>query len=246
MNPFVREMCEDPFDDTVRLVCADWLDENGDPELAEFVRLQVRIEVLERDRMATDGPVDELPAAHARARELCARNYETWCAGTPSEFTELYHYDETDYALTATVNLALRPTRVPDTSMCQLWLRRGFVGRVQFDTWEGWERHGAETALRFPATVWAVAVVAPRVRDDVASGFQYVYYRTVPDRRVDAYAGAVPGAVYDRLTGGSTAGPVFPCRLYQDAAAARADLTAAVTAETRHRAGLPRIPYKGV
>ncbi|HEY1190616.1 MAG TPA: TIGR02996 domain-containing protein, partial [Gemmata sp.] len=30
-----------PDEDTPRLVFADWLDENGDPERAEFVRAQI-------------------------------------------------------------------------------------------------------------------------------------------------------------------------------------------------------------
>src|SRR5688572_2816258 len=37
-----------PADDAPRLVYADWLDENGDPERAEFIRLQVEIDPLER------------------------------------------------------------------------------------------------------------------------------------------------------------------------------------------------------
>ena len=41
-EPFLRAICADPEDDTVRLVYADWLDENGDPDRAEFVRLQIR------------------------------------------------------------------------------------------------------------------------------------------------------------------------------------------------------------
>lgn len=37
-----------PDDDTARLVYADWLDENEQPERAEFIRAQVRLGVLER------------------------------------------------------------------------------------------------------------------------------------------------------------------------------------------------------
>lgn len=36
-------VCREPKEDTVRLAYADWLDENGDPERAEFVRLQVAL-----------------------------------------------------------------------------------------------------------------------------------------------------------------------------------------------------------
>jgi uncharacterized protein (TIGR02996 family) len=35
-----RAVCESPADDTPRLVYADWLDEHGQPERAEFIRLQ--------------------------------------------------------------------------------------------------------------------------------------------------------------------------------------------------------------
>ncbi len=40
-EPFLKAICENPDDDTVRLVYADWLEENGDPERAEFIRCQV-------------------------------------------------------------------------------------------------------------------------------------------------------------------------------------------------------------
>src|SRR5687768_16014249 len=35
-----RAVCEKPADDTPRLVYADWLEESGDPDRAEFIRLQ--------------------------------------------------------------------------------------------------------------------------------------------------------------------------------------------------------------
>ena len=38
-EPFVRAICANPDEDTVRLVYADWLDENGDPDRAAFIRL---------------------------------------------------------------------------------------------------------------------------------------------------------------------------------------------------------------
>ncbi len=39
----------DPGDDAPRLVYADWLDEHGEPERAEFIRVQIDL-----DRMAED------------------------------------------------------------------------------------------------------------------------------------------------------------------------------------------------
>jgi uncharacterized protein (TIGR02996 family) len=39
-DPFLRAIVEDPDDDAVRLIYADWLEENGQPERAEFIRIQ--------------------------------------------------------------------------------------------------------------------------------------------------------------------------------------------------------------
>jgi uncharacterized protein (TIGR02996 family) len=41
-DAFLRTIIENPDDDTPRLVFADWLEENGDPERAEFIRLQIQ------------------------------------------------------------------------------------------------------------------------------------------------------------------------------------------------------------
>lgn len=49
-EPFLRSICAEPEDDTVRLVYADWLEENGEPERAEFIRIQV-----ERARLRASG-----------------------------------------------------------------------------------------------------------------------------------------------------------------------------------------------
>jgi uncharacterized protein (TIGR02996 family) len=60
-----------PDDDTPRLVYADWLQENGDPERAEFIRIQIewfrRRERNEETRKLLD-----------RAKELLDANVGTW------------------------------------------------------------------------------------------------------------------------------------------------------------------------
>jgi uncharacterized protein (TIGR02996 family) len=40
---FLQAILENPDDDTPRLVYADWLDEHGEPERAEFIRIQCRL-----------------------------------------------------------------------------------------------------------------------------------------------------------------------------------------------------------
>src|SRR5262249_45999206 len=55
--------------DTPRLVYADWLQENGDPDRAEFIRLQVQLARLSEG----DGRQLEL-----RANDLLARHEDEW------------------------------------------------------------------------------------------------------------------------------------------------------------------------
>lgn len=40
----LRKVLEDPADDMPRLVLADWLEEHGEEERAEFIRVQVELE----------------------------------------------------------------------------------------------------------------------------------------------------------------------------------------------------------
>jgi uncharacterized protein (TIGR02996 family) len=80
---FIRAICEQPDDDTVRLVFADWLDENGEGERAEFIRVQCELATAVRDREASDrgftaGHVCNDPACRVcplrrRERELGTR-----------------------------------------------------------------------------------------------------------------------------------------------------------------------------
>jgi uncharacterized protein (TIGR02996 family) len=58
-----------PEDDLPRLVFADWLDEHGDPDRAEFIRLQIAL---------ARGQADEPAVAAARARELLAEHKPAW------------------------------------------------------------------------------------------------------------------------------------------------------------------------
>src|SRR5262245_12848054 len=58
-----------PDEDTPRLMYADWLDEHGQPERAEFIRIQC---APDADEVAAD-----------RAAELEERNRARWLVGLP-------------------------------------------------------------------------------------------------------------------------------------------------------------------
>jgi uncharacterized protein (TIGR02996 family) len=44
--PLLHAVAETPYDDAPRLVCADWLEEHGDPDRAEFIRVQCELEPM--------------------------------------------------------------------------------------------------------------------------------------------------------------------------------------------------------
>jgi uncharacterized protein (TIGR02996 family) len=72
-DAFLRDICDNPEDDTLRLVFADWLEEHGDPARAEFIRVQ-----CEAARLPDEDPrkVDLL----ARQQQLLDANREDWVA----------------------------------------------------------------------------------------------------------------------------------------------------------------------
>jgi len=63
-----------PADDLPRLVLADWLDENGQPERAEFVRIQVEVSHPTAD-------VERIRGLKKREAELLAEHENEWTGG---------------------------------------------------------------------------------------------------------------------------------------------------------------------
>jgi uncharacterized protein (TIGR02996 family) len=67
-NDFLHAIWKSPDDDTPRLIFVDWLDENGDPERAEFIRVQCRLERTPED--ADDPPeLEERSASTTRCQD---------------------------------------------------------------------------------------------------------------------------------------------------------------------------------
>jgi uncharacterized protein (TIGR02996 family) len=75
---FLDDIVANTDDDTPRLVYADWLEENGQPERAEFIRVQVELE-----RLPLDAP--GRPALEARAEDLLTESEERWLAPVPAQ-----------------------------------------------------------------------------------------------------------------------------------------------------------------
>src|SRR5688500_7506010 len=72
----LRAIIETPDDDAPRLVYADWLDEHGQPDQAEFIRLQ-----CERNRHPQSD--DHWKELGARCAQLLSANGHRWMRGVP-------------------------------------------------------------------------------------------------------------------------------------------------------------------
>jgi uncharacterized protein (TIGR02996 family) len=76
---FLRAIAANPDDDLPRLVYADWLDEHGEPERAEFIRLQCELARLPRDD-------PRWPELTARQDALWAAHSKAWCPPPARDF----------------------------------------------------------------------------------------------------------------------------------------------------------------
>src|SRR5262249_48998724 len=73
---FLQAILDAPEDDAPRLIYADWLEEHGDAEQAEFIRLQLQL----------DRPAETEPGGHdqqGRREDLLHQQRATWRAGLP-------------------------------------------------------------------------------------------------------------------------------------------------------------------
>jgi uncharacterized protein (TIGR02996 family) len=71
---FHRAICETPHDDTPRLVFADWLEEHGYADQAEFIRAQMKVRCVRKDWLVEHG----LEALHHREMALFHVHKPSW------------------------------------------------------------------------------------------------------------------------------------------------------------------------
>src|SRR5262249_41365819 len=81
-EPLLNAILRQPEDDVVRLVYADWLEENGAPARAEFIRVQCRLATLGHGPLWPPPPGAGSPAAllglNTEAAALTRRQAELW------------------------------------------------------------------------------------------------------------------------------------------------------------------------
>lgn len=146
--PFLRAVIARPDDDLPRLVYADWLDEQGDSDRAEFIRLQCQL------ALAPLSPADERKAQNLlnRARKgapvrLMARTPATLRLKECLLLAKHPH----DWLPEAVREMALFSSAPREDAAAGRTWRCGFVERIAC-TWADWVRYGtlvrAETPLR--------------------------------------------------------------------------------------------------
>ena len=142
---FVQAIAANPADDLPRLVFADWLDENGDPERAEFVRTQIRW------HHATDAERKQLDSL---AHDLLREHWNRWFGPF------LHALDPADdsgrrYRYAGALNAHLFPTSTArdDAPLTTVRFARGFVSQVgiRVGRWAG-EASLAEAFRHEPVT----------------------------------------------------------------------------------------------
>jgi uncharacterized protein (TIGR02996 family) len=129
---FLQDIIEHPDDDDLRLIYADWLDEQGQEARAEFVRVQIRIAVLDEELQSSedcDNPgcdgCKERRTLRRRERELLEAHRQVWTALIPDYVTDAWSLGE--------------PMQ-PYAYGARVLYRRGFVEEITLSA-EDWLTH---------------------------------------------------------------------------------------------------------
>lgn len=134
----LRAICAEPQDDALRLVYADWLEENGDAgqqARAEFIRCQIQLTLVARtgccDRVGNTFITEPIPQVipcgcpwailRRREAELLGDHIHVWTPQLPDL--------DSGYLLTSRPEIRLRQSERWDSDVA-LTFRRGFVAFV--------------------------------------------------------------------------------------------------------------------
>ncbi len=120
---FLAAIIAQPEDDTVRLVFADWLQEHGQPERAEFIRLQIR-----QARTPPDSP-EHIGAAN-RAHALYHAHHRAWLVGQPRDLVSGLDYNHFERGFVATLRrTAVGLLRLPKRAWAEHPIRELIVSQ---------------------------------------------------------------------------------------------------------------------
>lgn len=240
----LRGILREPECDAARLVYADWLDENGEGERAEFVRVQCELArmgpvtkpVVAGPIMAEDFEVvteafrewDRKKSLNKRETNLLRSdwsNADAWFVGERFKLHNIYG------GPTLTLTAADAPENSGDR--IRFIISRGFVSRVELPCALLLE-HAAAIFRAHPV----LSVRLDLIPDDDATTVQSWSWWELTEGAVSPSLSYVPKAIFD----------LMPCEMSYDAGewrktyfrqeAAHESLSVACVAYGRHRAGL--------
>lgn len=216
-DALLRAILMRPAEDTPRLAYADWLDEHGESERAEFIRVQVEFERL-RDviRPGIEGPVfaedfelvSEMARDWSRKMRLAGRERELLTADRRREWARVPCPNPQCVLGETSPQVCCRT--------CDGWhedlfecggtkqgFRRGFVERVDVPalSWL-FERHGvsygrSDSQQAWRVTDWALAVASAHPVTEFAFPFPELVF--VGEGEVAAESGDLPKPLYELL-----------------------------------------------
>lgn len=190
----LRAILADPDDDTVRLVAADFLEENGDRDRAVFIRTQCALARLEADGLGESAEARDLrykerlftgPLAHARL---------FWAAEACPELVTITPPDR-----------RAAPLALPQVQGAErlVW-RRGFVDEARCPAAE-WLKHGVAVRGRQPVREVTLSDCAATDRDQwyanlaAVRGLASVRVRGADDTFVPWLQGWLPDTAVSRV-----------------------------------------------
>lgn len=85
-SSFLMDICDNPHDDGLRLICADYYEENGEEARSEFIRLQIEAAPIEKwlddnaeSKARPFQHLDRLEEIEKRTDELLFQHGHRWC-----------------------------------------------------------------------------------------------------------------------------------------------------------------------
>jgi uncharacterized protein (TIGR02996 family) len=150
----LRAVCAEPDDDTPRLVAADWLEEQGDPDRAALIRLQIELARLKAAGLGETPEAEALRRKEQAYLEPPSHHGPLWAA---QECPELVRFRPREHAA--------NPLDASVEGAEQVVFRRGFVEEVICPAAE-WRTHGPAIRDRLPVRVVVLTGCNLLTRDD--------------------------------------------------------------------------------
>jgi uncharacterized protein (TIGR02996 family) len=231
----LRAILVDPADDAPRLVLADWLDENGEPERAEFIRLDIA--ARRNPRSAASANV----AARWKCSIYAIRHIrELTCSAWPADLRQTFQWDRMTRSGPAYGNIRIvGHFQLASGKEARFVLDRGgFVAEISLPV-AAFLAHAEALFRVHPATTIHLKGRAPFA----GSSASHSWYRdgSIPPGGPEIHLQSnLPGPLWDELSGYVQAAP-GRAKWYESEAAARNALSRACVRHGRHLAGLPDI-----